>query len=172
MSANFNHPDINQMDRLNELRHYSHRGARALVLLHEQNLRLFYQIWCEAKRRDVTLPETDDTAYISLDTLMGHVLAAARGYMVWICKQLGLPDPAIDRIPEDDEMDAKAEAYLEHLLTQWRLPLADVPESEFEPQTYASNWGTHYCIDAMLEHAVMHPIRHEFQLRELMAQQN
>jgi hypothetical protein len=26
-------------------------------------------------------------------------------------------------------------------------------------------------IDAMLEHAVMHLIRHEFQLKELMAQQ-
>jgi hypothetical protein len=27
------------------------------------------------------------------------------------------------------------------------------------------------CIDAMLEHAVMHPIRHAFQLEELMRRQ-
>lgn len=180
MSANFdqpvNQPDNGEMDDcedgMKELRHYNHRGARALVLLHDQYLRSFYQVWCEAKRCNITLPETDDTAYSSRDTLMGHVLAAARGYMIWICKQLELPEPAIDDIPEDDEMDAKAEAYLDHLLARWRLPLADVPKSEFEPKTYASNWGTHYCIDAMLEHAVMHPIRHEFQLRELMVQQN
>jgi hypothetical protein len=28
---------------------------------------------------------------------------------------------------------------------------------------------TPYSIDAMLEHAVMHPIRHSYQLEELMA---
>jgi hypothetical protein len=34
---------------------------------------------------------------------------------------------------------------------------------------FPSRWNVHYCIDAMLEHAVMHPIRHTFQLQELLA---
>ena len=41
----------------------------------------------------------------------------------------------------------------------------------FEDKVYTSNWGVNYCIDAMLEHAVMHPIRHEFQLKNLIAEQ-
>ena len=33
---------------------------------------------------------------------------------------------------------------------------------------YPSQWKTRYCIDSMLEHAVMHPVRHAFQLDELL----
>jgi hypothetical protein len=34
--------------------------------------------------------------------------------------------------------------------------------------TYTSRWGQEYTIGAMLEHAVMHPMRHAFHLDELM----
>jgi hypothetical protein len=47
------------------------------------------------------------------------------------------------------------------------LQLISIEESKFFDAVYKSNWGTDYCIEAMLEHAVMHPIRHEFQLKEL-----
>lgn len=151
-----------------DLTHYRYRGARALVLLHERHLRAFLDTWRKAKAAGLALPDTDDRAYRSLDTLMGHVLAAARGYMRWTCKQLELPDPGIDPIPEDDAMEAEAERYMEHLLERWREPLAGVEEERFEATAYPSNWGPPYCIDAMLEHAVMHPIRHRFQLEELM----
>jgi len=153
---------------MHELENYRYRGARALVLLHERHLRSFLTTWRQAKAAGVTLPKTDHRAYRSLETILGHVLAAARGYMVWMCKQLGLPDPGIDPIPEDDELEARVDAYLEHLLARWREPLADVEEERFYTPAYPSNWGPPYCIDAMLEHAVMHPIRHEFQLRELL----
>jgi hypothetical protein len=156
---------------MTKLNNYSYRGARAMVLLHEKQLKSFYKTWKKAKAANITLPKVEDKAYRSLDTLMGHVLAAARSYMIWICKQLELPDPDIKPIPEDDKMEVEAESYMKYLLKRWRLPLVNVPEEKFEPQTYAANWGTHYCIDAMLEHAVMHPIRHEFQLRELMKSQ-
>lgn len=39
-----------------------------------------------------------------------------------------------------------------------------------ETPEYPSRWKTLYCVDAMLEHAVMHPIRHAFQLEELMGE--
>ena len=42
--------------------------------------------------------------------------------------------------------------------------MADVPGKRFN-ETYASAWGVDYCIDAMLEHAVMHPLRHTAQLK-------
>lgn len=151
-----------------ELENYRYRGARALVLLHEKHLRSFLTTWRQAKTAGVTLPETDYQAYRSLETILGHVLAAARGYMVWTCKQLSLPDPGIDPIPEDDELETRVDAYLEHLLARWRELLADIEPRRFYESAYTSNWGPPYCIDAMLEHAVMHPIRHEFQLRELL----
>jgi uncharacterized damage-inducible protein DinB len=154
---------------MHELENYRYRGARALVVLHERHLRSFLQAWRGAKAAGLTLPQTDHRAYRSLETLLGHVLAAARGYMVWTCKQLELPDPSIEPIPEDDELEAKADAYVEHLLARWREPLRDIEEERFYAPAYTSNWGPPYCLDAMLEHAVMHPIRHQFQLAELLA---
>ena len=50
-----------------------------------------------------------------------------------------------------------AHAYYLHLLVEL-----------FMDKTYTSRWKVEYCIDAMLEHAVMHPIRHEFQLSNLL----
>ena len=49
-----------------------------------------------------------------------------------------------------------------------KLVILDVPDDKLESPEYASEWQTRYCIDAMLEHAVMHPIRHRFQLDELL----
>lgn len=49
----------------------------------------------------------------------------------------------------------------------------NVEEETFYYPEYPSNGGTHpHCIDIMLQHAVMHPIRHDFQLRELLERQS
>ena len=106
-----------------------------------------------------------------METLLHHILRGARGYMVWMCSKLNLTDPGIDKAPEPDLIESKADEYLVHLLEKWREPLADIPEDKFINSTYTSNWGVEYCIDAMLEHAVMHPIRHEFQLRNFIIEQ-
>lgn len=139
-----------------------------MVLLHEQYLREFLVVWRQFRKADVALPETADPDYKSPARLLRHVLGAACGYMTWMCENLNLPDPQISKPPDESVIEADADAYIAHLLERWRLPLAEVPEEAFgEP--YLSRWSVPYCVDAMLEHAVMHPIRHTFQLRELMS---
>ena len=117
---------------------YSYRGARALVLLHEQQLRAFVESWKLAKAADLTLPLTDDPDYKSLETLLYHVLRAARGYMIWICRQLDLPDPEIQSTPLPGEVEAAAGAYLDHVLERWRLPLMSVHEERFHKPEYTA----------------------------------
>ena len=147
---------------------YSYQGAAVLITLHEQYLRQFYETWQKAKTQNINLPSTDDPNYISLDALLRHVLRAARGYMTWICDKLELPDPEIEPTPEVEKIASQAEFYLEHLVEKWQKPLQKVPEDRFYTPEYVSRWKTRYCIDAMLEHAVMHPIRHEYQLIRLL----
>ena len=156
---------------MTELNDYKYRGARACVILHEKHLRQCLETWKQAKAANVKLPETTDESYESLETLLHHIFRAARGYMVWMCKQLELPDPEIRPAPDVETVEAEADSYLEHVLKRWPLPLANVPEEKFGPQSYTSNWGEAFSIDSMLEHAVMHPIRHEFQLKELLEAQ-
>lgn len=153
---------------LGNLFNYRYRGARAMVLLHEQYLSQFWDTWRKAKEMGISLPNTDDPNYESFDLLLRHVLRWARGYMKWICEKLELPDPEIRAVPETNVIDAEAKDYIPHLLEQWRKPLTDVPEEKFYKPEFTAPWKSNYCIDAMLEHAVMHPIRHDFQLRDLM----
>lgn len=147
---------------------YQYKGAQTLVQLHERYLRSFLQTYQKAGTVGIILPETDDPNYKSMAALLFHVLRSARNYMVWICEKLDLPDPGIDPAPEPEQIETRAEQYLEHLLEKWRLPLIAVPEDRFYDRAYKSRWDVEYCIDAMLEHAVMHPIRHEYQLSNLM----
>lgn len=147
---------------------YKYGGARALVLLHERQMRALLQTWKQAVAEAVVLPQTSDADYASLATLLRHVLNSSRGYLTWMCEKLELPDPEIDPTPEVADIETKADDFLEHVLERWRLPLRDIPEERFFDKAYTARWGTDYCIEAMLEHAVMHPIRHEFQLRNLL----
>jgi len=146
---------------------HAYPGARALILLHEAHLRDCLAVWRRAKAEGLALAACDDPSYASLEHLLHHVLRAARGYMVWCCETLGLPDPGIDKTPMPDTVEAEADAYVEHLLERWTTPLAAEPEARFNTEA-PSRWKVVYCVDAMLEHAVMHPVRHAFQLRNLM----
>jgi uncharacterized damage-inducible protein DinB len=143
-----------------------------MVHLHEQHLRSFLKTWKRAKELNIKLPETTDKDYESLETLLRHVFRAARGYMTWMCDKLKLPDPKIDPTPEAEKIKSAVDSYLQHLIEKWSNPLKDIPAEKFEDQLYTARWGVDYCIDAMMEHAVMHPIRHEFQLKKLIEKQS
>ena len=156
---------------MNPLPPYQYGAARTMVYLHGQYLQAFLAVWRQAQAAGLALPETDDPNYVSLETLLHHVLGAARSYMVWMCNKLALPDPAINPPPPLEVIEDEAAGYLAHLIDRWQLPLAEVGEDQFDRPEYLSNWGTLYCVEAMLEHAVMHAILHRVQLEELLAEQ-
>ena len=146
---------------------YRYRGARILILLHERELRSCLAAWRRAKEAGITLPQTDDPNYESLHTLLLHILRCPRSYMTWMTEKLGLPNPGIEQAPPVERIEQDAESFMEHVLDRWRLPLKDVEEKRFD-QTYISQWGIQFSIESMLEHAVVHPMRHAAQLEALM----
>jgi len=148
---------------------FGDRGVRALVTLHERELRAFASAWREARAKGVALPATDDPDYESMETLLHHILRASRGYLTWICEVLGRPDPGVPPAPEADAVEAEANSYIHNLCEAWRTHMAWMPrEVADSPASYLSRWKHPYTIDAMLEHAVVHPMRHRFQLEELI----
>ena len=153
------------------IENYKYRGARAMVILHERHMRSCLEVWKKAKSQNVTLPQTDDTDYDSLEHLLHHVFRAARGYMTWICEVLDLEDPKINEVPILEKIESEADQYIEHLLIQWGKPLINLDTSEYG-KMFTSRWGMGMCIEAMIEHALVHPMRHQFQLEELIEKQN
>lgn len=150
---------------------FEYNGARSLIILHEKHINSFFNTWKKARELNILLPKTEDADYDSLETVLRHVLRASGGYITWICEILNLPNPQIKSIPELNRIEKEAEEYISYLLDKWRTPLIEINEEAFYSPSYKSRWGSEYCIDAMLEHAVMHPLRHEFQLENLMEQQ-
>jgi hypothetical protein len=140
-----------------------------MVLLHEEHLRRFVQTWRLAMAVPVTLPPNADPNYASLGALGRHVLSAAGGYLVWICEVLRLPDPGVRPVSDASAIVGDADRYMEHVLERWGAEeLREISDEQLETPEYPSPWRTRYCIDSMLEHAVMHPIRHAFQLDGLI----
>jgi hypothetical protein len=151
-----------------ELGGYRYKGTRALVLLHEEELRRFVATWRAAKRAGISLAGFEDPNYESLEKLLAHILWWARDYMIWACDKLGIPDPEISSVPDPHAIEVELAAYLEHLLERWRAPLCDIPEEPFFGPQHTTRWCTELPIEALLEHAVVHPMRHRLQLLELL----
>lgn len=154
---------------MQDLPDYGYAGARALVALHDRHLRSCTGIWEQALAAGVSMPETEDPDYASIEAVGVHVLACARHYMEWCCEMLELPDPGIEAPPTPETIATSGRDYLEHVLERWRTPLAKPLPEAFEAKDHRSRWGRLYSIDAMLEHAVMHPIRHQFQMENWLA---
>ena len=147
---------------------YKYSGAAALVALHEKHLNQFKNTWLKAKELGITLPPSGDPDCLSLNSLIRHVLRSAGGYMTWMCEMLGLPNPGIEPLPEQELSESDIDEYLKHLTGKWTAPLSGIEENQCHNPAYLTRWGSPYCIEAMLEHAVMHPVRHEFQLLKLI----
>lgn len=147
---------------------FKHAGARALVILHDSHLREFLEVWKQFVASGAQLPKVEDPDYASPEVLLQHVLGCARHYLEWICTQLRWPHPGTMPTPAPDELADGATHYLDHILECWRLALTELTQRVCDLSSFDSAWGPPYCVDAMLEHAVMHPIRHTFQLRELL----
>jgi len=133
---------------------FKSRGVRALVHLQMAEMDRLFVVWKQAKRAGVKLPRTTDPAYQSIDLLMRHPLRSCRGYLTWLCEVLGRPDPRVPDPPEAERVAAQGAAYLKVL-------------DSFD--THNARWGAPMTVEAMFEHAVVHPMRHRFQLEELIA---
>jgi hypothetical protein len=144
---------------------FQSRAVRCLVELHDAELRRFVETWRRFVESGAPMPEArgDDT-YESRETLCGHILGAARGYLTWMCEQVGRPVTDIDVVTRGAPLAAQPEATMETILAAWRRHLAPFVDAELSPAVYPSRWGEPYLIEQMLEHAVVHPMRHRRQL--------
>lgn len=149
---------------------FKSRGVRALVMLQMTEMEKLFVVWKKARRLGVKLPATRDPSYRSIDLLMRHGLRACRGYLTWLCEVLHRPDPRVPDPPEAEQVAARGAAYLEVLRKAWEKHMAWMPAKTLDSfRVYESRWGAPMTVEAMFEHAVSHPMRHRFQLEELVA---
>ena len=149
---------------------FKSNAVRSCVELHEVELERFYDTWQQFRASGTALPQTTDPSYASPDHVGGHVLRSARNYLVWIGECVKRPVTDVDTDNDLQSVARKGRGFTREVLAAWRRHLAELEDSELAPATYLSRWGEPYSIEQMLEHAVVHPMRHRVQLERLMAQ--
>ena len=147
---------------------FKSNAVRSCVELHEVEINRFFETWQAFRASGIPLPETDDPSYRSVDHLGGHILRAARNYLTWIGECVNRPVTDVDADTDLGSIARKGRGFLDPVLAAWRLHLAALEDTELAPATYTSRWGEDYDIEQMLEHAVVHPMRHRIQLERLM----
>ncbi len=145
------------------------RAVRSLVELHERELRAFLATFERFRTSGKPLPDgLGDQAYASPSHLVTHVLGAAAGYLTWIGDRVGRPVAELSASREIERIAPRTGEYLEEVLAAWRRHLAGLADSEISPATHTSRWGEVFTLEQMLEHAVVHPMRHRIQLERIL----
>ena len=148
---------------------FKSNAVRSCVELHEMELERFYDVWERFCASGTPLPATDDPSYASAQHLGGHVFRAARNYLTWIGEFVNRPVTDVDADTDAVSIARKGRAFVDEVLAAWRRHLAALEDRELRPATRKSRWGEDYSIEQMLEHAVVHPMRHRVQLERLLS---
>jgi hypothetical protein len=81
---------------------------------------------------------------------------------------VGRPVADLDSDTDRVSIARQGRAFVDQVLAGWRRHLALLEDKELAPAVYQSRWGEGYNIEQMLEHAVVHPMRHRIQLERLL----
>ena len=146
------------------------RGVRSLVELHERELREFVAVWRRFIASGKPMPDADgDPDYESAEHLVAHVQRAARGYLLWIWEVLERPIEDLPLVRDRAAIVPRLDEFMAETLDGWRRHLAPLESGQLAPKQYLSRWGEPHTVEQMLEHAVVHPMRHRIQLERILA---
>jgi len=145
------------------------RAVASLVELHSVELRSFLETWKRFRASGKPMPEArGDADYESPERLVSHVQAAARSYMLWIWEMLEQPIEGLPRIRDAAVIMPELEKFQADTLAGWEKYGALLADGQLAPKQYVSRWGEPHTIEQMLEHAVVHPMRHRRQLQRIL----
>ncbi len=149
---------------------FKSRGVRSLVELHEQELRDFVATWKRFVAAGKPMPDAQgDADYESPERLVAHVQGAARSYLLWIWEMLEQPIEGLPLVRDQAVIVPQLDAFMAETLDGWRRHLAPLDNDRVSGKQYLSRWGELHTIEQMLEHAVVHPMRHRIQLARILA---
>lgn len=115
-------------------------------------------------------PQTSDENCRSVQTIMAHVVSAGYGYADYIRKSFSISSTRPPkRLLSHQEAVAQLEAMLEYTVQtlegRW-----EITEEEIEGITMQTGWGVTYNLEQLLEHAIVHILRHRRQIEKFMLQ--
>ena len=132
------------------------------------DLKLLFRNLSEERFIEILDTQTKDEDCRSAQTIMKHVVGAGYGYADYIRGALGIVSTSPDRrLLSLAEVEAQIDAmleYTEHTLEgRWEMT-----DEEMTSVVIDSRWGVRYDLEQLLEHAIVHILRHRRQIERLM----
>lgn len=113
---------------------------------------------------------TEDEDCRSAQTIMSHVVRAGYGYADYLREQLSIPSTRprpelLSRRQSLEQLEAALRYTVETLDGRWEMSA-----EEISGMVIKSRWGTVYDAEGMLEHAIVHVLRHRRQIEKFIWQ--
>jgi hypothetical protein len=89
-------------------------------------------------------------------------------YLTRIVEWVGRSVSDVDSSQDPYEIATRATEFTADVLAAYRRHLAEITDQELEPQVHHTRWGGIMSVEDMLEHAVVHPMRHRIQLERIL----
>ncbi|HEY7162708.1 MAG TPA: DinB family protein [Acidobacteriota bacterium] len=114
--------------------------------------------------------ETSDEDCRSAQTIISHVVRAGYGYADYIRHLFSISSarPANQLLKQSEsikELESMIEYTVDTLDGKWEMP-----DDVIVRTTIQSLWGVTYDVEQLLEHAIVHILRHRRQIEKLMQQ--
>ncbi len=114
--------------------------------------------------------QTDDDDCRSAQTIMSHVVGAAYGYADYIREQFSIASTRpqrklLSRQESLEQLNAALDYTVETLEGRWEMSDEEISKTVIE-----SRWGVVYNVESMLEHAIVHILRHRRQIEKFIRQ--
>lgn len=122
----------------------------------------------EADFSRVLDPETKDEDCRTMQTIITHVVRAGYAYANYIREVFCIATiPPVGRLVSHNEAVAEVDKMLEYtaetLRGRWEMS-----DEEMDSKRIDSRWGMRYNLEQMLEHAIVHILRHRRQIERLI----
>jgi uncharacterized damage-inducible protein DinB len=114
--------------------------------------------------------QTKDEDCRSVQTIMSHVVRAGYGYADYIREQLSIastrPQPKLLSCQESlEQLEAALRYTIETLEGRWEMSAEEISGIVIN-----SRWGVVYDVEGLLEHAIVHLLRHRRQIEKFIGQ--
>ena len=113
-------------------------------------------------------PETSDDDCRSVQTIMSHVVRAGYGYADYLREQFSIastrpPNRLLSRQESLEQLDAALRYTARTLEGRWEMSDAEITAAVIN-----SSWGVVYDVEQLLEHAIVHILRHRRQIEKFI----
>lgn len=116
-------------------------------------------------------PQTSNENCRSVQTIMAHVVSAGYGYADSIRKSFSIsstrpPKRLLSYQESVEQLESMIEYTVQTLEGRWEMT-----DEEIERVTIDPGWSVTYDLEQMLEHAIVHILRHRRQIEKFMQQE-